>query len=389
MYAFAFLRKRNPIRMQSRGCTYTIRKNVEGNGTAWVAALGNDRGYDDDLHPISPVIVALRGNIALQRKKLGRSVEEVTPHTPQKSQQAMKIDNPATKWTPATAHHRELQRAGAWPGPSSSHRKRAPCHSCNSDRSEPALLRSIRSQRSVQASSDVKSQNTVITSAARDLLFLRFWLPLLRLEHTISHRSHLRHLRHVVHAHDVRTTQDAGGDGCRSRKKPPFRRHGALAPQRRELRGRAARVALRLVESAFLGESQRVAKESFARSANKERITEPGDLREAPQQFIILRKAFTEADTWVEHDLRFRNAGFSCNRQRRAKILFHVSHDVFREWNLLHRRRLAAHVHQNEPAFFIGNNVGDARIVTQRRNVIDDFRARTERNFSDRGFSRV
>src|SRR5579863_6851311 len=174
MYAFAFLRKRNPIRMQSRGCTYTIRKNVEGNGTAWVAALGNDRGYDDDLHPISPVIVALRGNIALQRKKLGRSVEEVTPHTPQKSQQAMKIDNPATKWTPATAHHRELQRAGAWPGPSSSHRKRAPCHSCNSDRSEPALLRSIRSQRSVQASSDVKSQNTVITSAARDLLFLGF-----------------------------------------------------------------------------------------------------------------------------------------------------------------------------------------------------------------------
>jgi hypothetical protein len=39
--------------------------------------LGNDRGYDDDLHLISPVIVALRGNIALQRKKPKRSLEEV------------------------------------------------------------------------------------------------------------------------------------------------------------------------------------------------------------------------------------------------------------------------------------------------------------------------
>jgi hypothetical protein len=56
------------MRMHARGCTYTIRKNVEGTESARVADLGSDRGYDDDLHAISPVIVALRGNIALQRK---------------------------------------------------------------------------------------------------------------------------------------------------------------------------------------------------------------------------------------------------------------------------------------------------------------------------------
>jgi hypothetical protein len=39
-------------------------------------------------------------SIALQRKKLKRSVREVTPATPQKFQQAMKIDNPATKRPP-------------------------------------------------------------------------------------------------------------------------------------------------------------------------------------------------------------------------------------------------------------------------------------------------
>jgi hypothetical protein len=59
--------------MQTRGCAYTIgkntfRTNVEEKGTAWVAVLDSYRGYDDDFHPISPVIVALRGFFALQRK---------------------------------------------------------------------------------------------------------------------------------------------------------------------------------------------------------------------------------------------------------------------------------------------------------------------------------
>src|ERR1700722_3972905 len=72
IYAFAFLRQCHPMRMHARGCTYTIRKNVEGTGSARLADLGNDRGYDDDLHLISPVIVALRGNIALQRKTYKR-----------------------------------------------------------------------------------------------------------------------------------------------------------------------------------------------------------------------------------------------------------------------------------------------------------------------------
>jgi hypothetical protein len=57
--------------MQGRGCTYTIKKDVEGTRTAWGAVLGNDGGYDDDIHLISPVIVALRGNIALQREMPG------------------------------------------------------------------------------------------------------------------------------------------------------------------------------------------------------------------------------------------------------------------------------------------------------------------------------
>jgi hypothetical protein len=66
MYTFAFLRQCNPMRTQQRGCTYTIRKNTfrtneEGNGTAWIAVLGSYRGYDDVIHQISPVIVALRG----------------------------------------------------------------------------------------------------------------------------------------------------------------------------------------------------------------------------------------------------------------------------------------------------------------------------------------
>ena len=60
-------------------------KTSRGKGNRWVAALGNDRGYDDDIHLISPVIVAQRGNTALQRKNLKRSVEEVTPSAPQKS----------------------------------------------------------------------------------------------------------------------------------------------------------------------------------------------------------------------------------------------------------------------------------------------------------------
>jgi hypothetical protein len=64
----------------ARGCTYTIRTNVEGNGTAWVAVLGSYRGYDDDLHLISPVIVARRGLHCVATEKAKKECKGSHPH---------------------------------------------------------------------------------------------------------------------------------------------------------------------------------------------------------------------------------------------------------------------------------------------------------------------
>src|ERR1700744_5978343 len=90
------------MRMHLRGCAYTIRKNtfrtnVEGNGTAWVAVLGTDGGYDDDLHQISPVIVALRGKHCVATEKASPKCTGSAAIRATKILARRKINNFATK----------------------------------------------------------------------------------------------------------------------------------------------------------------------------------------------------------------------------------------------------------------------------------------------------
>src|ERR1700684_1261570 len=101
----------------------------------------------------------------------------------------------------------------------------------------------------------------------------------------------------------MRTTENARRDRRRGRKQALLRAHGLLAAQGRKLFGRTRGIPSAFVEGSFFRQRQCVAQETFARSADGERIAELRDLWQLPQQFVILRKAFAETDAGIEHDL--------------------------------------------------------------------------------------
>lgn len=109
----------------------------------------------------------------------------------------------------------------------------------------------------------------------------------LRVKYTIGDAGDLNHFGHVVNADDVRAAENA----CRY--------SGGCAPD--AFVGRSGLAVLR----------EGRAEKTFARSAHEEGVAKPGELWELLQQLVVLREILAKADSRIEHDLRFRHAGFS------------------------------------------------------------------------------
>jgi hypothetical protein len=114
-----------------------------------------------------------------------------------------------------------------------------------------------------------------------------------------------------------------------------------------------------------------------------------GKFRKSCEQFVILHKAFAEADSRIDHDLRFPYARFARDSDGLLQATDHVLHYITGERSFLHGARAAAHVHENQRSTELGGNLRETRIAAQAGNVVDDFRAGAEGDFRDRGFLRV
>ena len=89
----------------------------------------------------------------------------------------------------------------------------------------------------------------------------------------------LNHLSDIMNANDVRSGKNARGDGG----------------------GRAPDAFIRLL-------AKSMAEKTFARSADQDRATKLAQLGKSRDERVILLESFSEANSRIHHDLRFRNA---------------------------------------------------------------------------------
>ena len=66
-----------------------------------------------------------------------------------------------------------------------------------------------------------------------------------------------------------------------------------------------------------------------------------------------------------------------------------IFHDVACEWRGLHGAGFATHVHQDQWNFAARCDFGEARIVIEAGDVVEDLRSEAESNFSYLGFTGV
>src|SRR5436190_10989818 len=92
-----------------------------------------------------------------------------------------------------------------------------------------------------------------------------------------------------------------------------------------------------------------------------------------------------EADTGVNPDALFvytRSQGFV---NPVPKVEYHFTQEVIVVRVLLHGARRALDVHEDQHGVVLGDNICYAWVVPQRRNVVDDVRARLQGGFGDGG----
>src|ERR1700687_602451 len=184
-------------------------------------------------------------------------------------------------------------------------------------------------------------------------------------QNAVGDARYLRHLGHIVNANDVRTAENACGHS------------GGSALQ--SLGGR---------DSASIT-CQGGSEKCFARSAYQQRVAELGEVREACEEFVILRKAFAEADARIEDNLRTRNSGVAGPSDGCTQSGDDLRPNVARERTLVHGVWLTTNVHQNERQFVLPRHFSDTRIAPQSGNVVDDFRACLGRSFGYLCFARI
>ncbi len=134
--------------------------------------------------------------------------------------------------------------------------------------------------------------------------------------------------------------------------------------------------------------AEHFADEALARDAEDERSPADPHGIKVPDQGKIVRHGFSKADSGVEREAH----GVDSARYGRIKNLSKKFPDFRRDIavsrRVLHRLRLALHVHRDGPRAELPHHFAHRRIA-QSGHVIDDRRAALERGAGDGGFAGV
>ena len=103
----------------------------------------------------------------------------------------------------------------------------------------------------------------------------------------------------------------------------------------------------------------------------------------ARQELEVVLERFREADPGIDENLLAIDSARRPRRRELSQLARHVVHDVVVIRQLLHRPRLAAHVHQDDRHAAAAASVAHGRDRPQRADVVDDVGARVERRLRD------
>ena len=113
--------------------------------------------------------------------------------------------------------------------------------------------------------------------------------------------------------------------------------------------------------------------EALARRAEQHRTAERVELTEAVQQLDVVLHRLAEADARVDADALFvRCPAPVAKRQPLLEERHHLRHDIVVSGLLLHRPRLAEHVHEAEVGVGVGHDVRHLRVTPQGGDVVHE-----------------
>ena len=112
-------------------------------------------------------------------------------------------------------------------------------------------------------------------------------------------------------------------------------------------------------------------------------------LARARQDFQIVIERLAEADPRIDEDLRRGDSGGNGRVAKGAQLTPNLAHHVIILNVLLHRGRVAAHVHEDDRHFCHRGHGGHSGRVAKRAHVVDDVRAGSNCFLRHRSLSRV
>ena len=128
---------------------------------------------------------------------------------------------------------------------------------------------------------------------------------------------------------------------------------------------------------------------ALAARAEHERLAERVEQRQRVEQREVLGHRLAEADAWIEDDPFTRDPAFDRAVARGAQPVEHLEHDIAVARARVQVVPLAGRVHQDDRNSARSDELEAARIVPQRRDVVDQVCSRGERRLHHLGPARV
>ena len=137
------------------------------------------------------------------------------------------------------------------------------------------------------------------------------------------------------------------------------------------------------------GSPEQPAEEALAGHADDHGTADRGELAEPAQQLDVVLDGLAEADAGIEADALLGDPRRDGEREPLLEERPDLRHDVVVARILLHRSRLAEHVHEADVCTRLGDDLRQLRVATQRRDVVHELGAERESAARDLGLRGV
>src|SRR5690625_2887543 len=114
------------------------------------------------------------------------------------------------------------------------------------------------------------------------------------------------------------------------------------------------------------------ADECFAADSQQQRAPETVESRQTRQEFKIVPRCLAETDAGIDTDTAPINTRLAANRNARFEIVIDIEHDLLVARRLLHRLRIAQHVHYYHRKAAFSSNLQGVRIGGEGGDIVDN-----------------